>query len=217
MSESPIRVIIADDHTIVRAGLRLLLDLEDDIDVVAEAVNGTEAIALTQRHCPHVVLMDIAMPETDGLAATKAIKQLCPATDVLILTMHRTDDYLFEVLRAGASGYVVKGAETNELVQAIRSVAGGQVYLHPSVAARLVQGYLDLSTADQHEGAVLSPREREIMRLIAHGYSNKEIAAKLVISVSTVYTHRSKVMQKLGLGSPRELREYARRNGLIRD
>ncbi len=213
----PIRVLIADDHTIVRAGIRLLLEIETDIEVVGEAVNGREAVALVEQACPDVVLMDIAMPELDGLEATGLIKARCPDTSVLVLTMHRTEEYLFEMLRVGASGYLIKGAETEELIHAIRVVARGEVFLYPSVAGRLVQEYLELTGVAKEGTTPLSPREKEIMQLLVKGYSNKEIAESLVISVSTVYTHRSKMMEKLGLTTRHELIQYARRRGLIRN
>ncbi len=210
-----IRVMIADDHTIVRAGIRLLLDLESDIEVVGEAVNGREAVALTEKFCPDVVLMDIAMPIMDGMEATRQIKAICPNTNVLVLTMHRSDDYLFEMLKAGASGYVIKGAETEELIHAVRIVSEGEVFLYPAIAGKLVQEYLHLTTAGEETTTVLSPREAEVMKLLAEGYGNKEIAEKLVISLSTVYTHRSKLMDKLGFTSRRDLIQYARQKGII--
>ncbi len=214
---NPIRVLIADDHTIVRAGIRLLLDVEPDIEVVGEAVNGLEAVTLAEQFCPDVVLMDIAMPVMDGMEATRQIKAHCPKSNVLVLTMHRSDDYLFEMLKADASGYVIKGAETEELIHAVRVVAQGEVFLYPAVAGKLVQEYLHLTGVNNEATSALSPRESEIMKLLAEGYSNKEIAEKLVISLSTVYTHRSKLMDKLGLSSRHDLIQYARRKGIIRD
>lgn len=212
----PIRLLLADDHTIFRAGVRMLLDLEPDIEVVGEALEGSQAVDLTEKLRPDVVLMDIAMPLMDGLEATRHIKAECPNTHVLVLTMHRSDEYLFEMLKAGASGYVIKGAETEELINAIRVVAMGQVFLYPSIAGKLVREYLDLSGAGDDPRPSLTPREKEIMLLLAEGYGNKEIAEKLVISTSTVYTHRSKLMEKLGLTSRHELIQYARRKGLAR-
>lgn len=212
-----IRVLLADDHTIFRAGVRMLLDLEPNIEVVGEAVEGSQAVELTEELNPDVVLMDIAMPRMDGLDATRHIKDECPETQVLVLTMHRSDEYLFEMLKAGASGYVIKGAETDELINAIQVVAQGQVFLYPSLAGKLVREYLDLSGAGPDPTPSLTPREKEIMLLLAEGYGNKEIAEKLVISTSTVYTHRGKLMEKLGLTSRHELIQYARRKGLIRN
>jgi two-component system response regulator NreC len=213
---NPIRLVLADDHTIFRAGVRMLLDLEPDFEVVGEAVEGSQAVDLTGKLRPDVVLMDIAMPHMDGLVATRHIKAECPDTHVLVLTMHRSDEYLFEMLKAGASGYVIKGAETDELINAIRVVARGEVFLYPSIAGKLVREYLDLSGAGDDPTSSLTPREKEIMLLLAEGYGNKEIAERLVISTSTVYTHRSKLMEKLGLTSRHELIQYARRKGLIR-
>lgn len=215
MSE-PIRVLVADDHTIVRSGVRLLLSAEPGIEVIGEASDGQEALALIERLQPDVVLMDIAMPNLDGLAATGEIKRRWPSIQVLVLTMHREDEYFFETLRAGASGYILKGAETNDLIQAVRVVSRGEVFLYPTMAQRLVKDYLTRGDCDTEPGPPLSAREKEILQLLAEGYSNNEIAEKLVISPSTVHTHRSNLMSKLGLNTRRELVEYARQRGLIR-
>ena len=212
-----IRVLLADDHTIFRAGVRMLLDLEPDIEVIGEAVEGSQAVDLTAELLPDVVLMDIAMPQMDGLESTKQIKAEFPNIHVLVLTMHRSDEYLFEMLKAGASGYIIKGAETDELIDAIRVVSRGEVFLYPAVAGKLVREFLDLSGAASDPMPSLTPREKEIMLLLAEGYGNKEIAEKLVISTSTVYTHRSKLMEKLELNSRHELIQYARRKGLLRN
>ena len=210
-----ISVLIADDHTIVRSGVRLLLEAESDIRVVGEALNGREALELAESLQPDVVLMDITMPEMDGLEATKQLKTRFPHINVLVLTMHRSDDYFFEMLKVGASGYILKGAKTSELINAVRIVQGGEVFLYPSMTQKLVQGYLQLVNWDDEGEPSLSPREKEIFRLLAEGYSNKEIAEKLVISPSTVHSHRGNLMDKLGLGNRRELIQYARKRGLI--
>ena len=210
-----IRVLIADDHTIVRSGVRLLLESETDIEVVGEATNGKEALTLVEELHPDVVLMDIAMPEVDGLEATKTIISQWPNTAVLVLTMHRSDEYFFEMIKAGASGYVLKGAEINELIHAIRVVAKGEVFLYPSIAGKLVKGYLDSIEGNNNAMSILSKREIEILRLLADGYSNKEIAEKLVVSSSTVHSHRSNIMNKLNFKNRRDLIQYARRKGLI--
>ena len=212
-----ISVLIADDHTIVRSGVRLLLKAESDIRVVGEALNGREALELAESLQPDVVLMDITMPEMDGLEATKEIKSRFPQINVLVLTMHRSDEYFFEMLKAGASGYILKGAKTSELINAVRIVQGGEVFLYPSMTQKLVQGYLQLADLDNEGEPSLSPREKEIFRLLAEGYSNKEIAEKLVISPSTVHSHRGNLMDKLGLGNRRELIQYARKRGLIQN
>lgn len=212
-----IRVLIVDDHTIVRSGLRLLLEDEPDIDVVGEAVNGREAQQLAASLRPDVILMDISMPEVDGVEATRHIKAHWPDINILVLTMHRTDDFFFDVLRAGASGYVLKGAETEELINAVRIVGRGEVFLYPTMAQKLVQSYLDQGSREPDLEPLLSPREKEVLFLLVDGYSNKEIAEKLVVSASTVHTHRSNLMNKLGLSSRRELIQYARQSGLMSD
>jgi two-component system response regulator NreC len=211
----PIRMLIADDHTIVRSGLRLLLEAEPDIQVVSEAVNGKEALAMVEKLHPDVVLMDIAMPDMDGFEATRQIKSRWPDIQVLVLTMHRQDEYFFEMLKAGASGYILKGAETDELLHAVRVVSQGEVYLHSIMARRLVQDYLGRLGSGLNSSPTLSPREKEILNLLAEGYSNKEIAEKLVISPSTVHTHTNNIMGKLELNSRHELIQYARQRGLI--
>lgn len=212
-----IRVLIADDHTIVRSGLRLLLEGEADIEVIGEALEGREALNLVEKHLPDVVLMDIAMPGMDGLEATRRIKAGWPQVKVLVLTMHRTDEYFFEMLKAGASGYILKGAETSDLIQAVRVVGRGEVFLYPTMAQKLVKDYLSFIQWGEKTGLSLSPREKEIMRLLSEGCSTKEIAEKLVISPSTVHSHQSNLMTKLGLNSRHELIQYARQRGLIRD
>ena len=213
MSE-PIRVLIADDHTIVRTGVRMLLEAETDIEVVGEALNGQEAVTLAEELLPDVVLMDISMGGMDGLAATRLVSANCPNTRILALTMHREDEYFFEMLEAGASGYIVKGADPTELVRAIRIVQSGQVFLYPSVAGKLVQAYLQQRHRQPDAGSVLSARESEILHLLSRGYSVKEIAEQLVISPSTVHTHRTNLMTKLGLNNRRDLMRYAQENGL---
>lgn len=211
-----IRVLIADDHTIVRSGVKLLLEAEPDIHVVGEALDGDQALALTEELQPDVILMDISMPGLDGLKATRQIKARWPDIHILILTMHRSDDYFFELLKAGASGYMLKAAETDELIHAVRVVANGDVYLYPTMAQLLVGDYLRM-TGEVDSGPILSSREKEILQLLAEGFSNKEIAEKLFLSPSTVYTHRGNLMSKLGLNSRHELIQYARKKGLILD
>lgn len=216
MSEE-IRVLVADDHTIVRSGVRLLLEANPDITVVGEASDGEEALRLIAQLQPDVVLMDIAMPGIDGLEATIQIKEKWPKIQVIVLTMHRQDEYFFEMLKAGASGYILKGAETNELIQAVRVVSRGEVFLHSAMTQKLVQNYLHNLDSVNRADSPLSSRETEILRLLGEGYTSKEIAEKLVISPSTVYTHRNNIMTKLGLSNRHDLIQYARQNGLIRD
>jgi two-component system response regulator NreC len=217
MMSDHIRVLIADDHIIVRSGLRLLLEAEPDIDVVGEALDGEEALKLVEEHLPNVVLMDIAMPGMNGLEATQRIKAKWPQVQVLVLTMHRSDEYFFEMLKAGASGYILKGAETSDLIHAVRVVGRGEVYLYPSMAQKLVRDYVNILHWEEETGSLLSPREKEIMRLLSEGCSTKEIAEKLVISPSTVHSHQNNLMKKLGLNNRHELIQYARKHGLIQD
>jgi len=212
-----IRVLIVDDHTIVRSGLRLLLEAEPGIDVVGEALDGREALELAETYLPDLILMDIAMPGMDGLEATRQIKARWPDIQVLVLTMHRSDEYFFEMLKAGASGYILKGAETSDLINAVRVVGRGEVFLYPIMAQKIVKDYLDYVKWGESSGSSLSPREKEILRLLGDGYTTNEIAEKLVVSPSTVHSHRSNLMTKLGLNSRHELIQYARQRGLIRD
>ncbi len=212
-----IKVIIADDHTIFRSGLNMLLSSEPDINVIGEAEDGQSAIQLAKELNPDVILMDIGMPGLNGIEATEQIKLETPDINILVLTMHRSDEYFFKVLEAGASGYILKGAETSELINAVRSVAKGEVFLYPSMAGRLVKEYLSQSAASEISSAKLTKREREILQLIAEGFTNKEIAEKLVLSPSTVHSHRTNLLHKLNLNSRHELVQYAREHGLMRD
>src|SRR3989304_3892651 len=181
LTTEKIRVLIADDHTIVRAGVRLLLEAEPDMEVVGEALTGEGAIRLVENLRPTVVLMDIAMPALDGLEATRRIRAGSSDTRVLVLTMHRSDEYFFEVLKAGASGYVLKAADTDELITAIRVVARGETFLVPTMAKKLVEDYVSRFGEVEAAGqSSLTPREKEILRLVARGYTNKEIAEQLV-------------------------------------
>ncbi len=209
-----IRVLIADDHTIFRSGLNMLLSSQPDIEVVGEATDGDESIAAAARLRPDVILMDIGMPNLNGIEATRQIRERVPEAEVLVLTMHRSDEYFFQMLEAGASGYILKGAETQELISAVRTVAKGEVFLYPSLAGKLVKEYLK-RTNIEGEDSPLSERERQILRLIAEGFTGKEIADRLVISPSTVHSHRTNIMHKLELKSRHELVRYARQRGLL--
>ena len=211
-----IRLLLVDDHAVVRSGLRMLLQAQADMYIVAEAETGAEAVLAVKRHSPDVVLMDIQMPDMNGIEATKKIKAIGAETAVLALTMHENDKYFFEMLQAGASGYVPKRAAPDDLIHAIHTVHRGEVFLYPSLASRLVQNYLG-QTEDGDEPTVdnLTPREQEVLTLIADGLTNPEIAEKLVISVKTVDRHRENIMTKLNLHNRVELVKYALRKGLI--
>ncbi len=212
-----IKVFLADDHLVLREGIRSLLGKVTDIEVVGEAGDGREAVAKVGQLVPDVVLMDITMPEMSGLEATQQIKQRNPQIKVLILTMHETGQYLSQMLQAGASGYVVKTTTASELISAIRAVHQGDVYLYPSITRMLVEDYLQKVKAGEektnYEG--LTPREREILRYIAEDRKNKEIADLLGISVRTVQAHRTNLMDKLGAHDRTELVKYAISKGII--
>lgn len=211
-----IRILIADDHTIVRSGLKLLLEDEPDFVVVAEATNGAEAVQICHELHPDVVIMDVGMPVQNGLDAARELKDQLPEIAILALTMHRSEEYFFQMLEAGSSGYVLKGADPAELIQAIRSVARGEVFLYPAMAGRLVKAFLERTKFPSQVEPLLTPREQEIMALLVEGYSSKEIAEKLVISSSTVHSHSSNLMTKLNLSKRHELVRYAREHGLIK-
>ncbi|MFO7679344.1 MAG: response regulator transcription factor [Chloroflexota bacterium] len=211
-----IKLLLADDHAVVRSGLRMLLSAQPDMEIIAEAETGVETVAKTQEFRPDVVLMDVEMPEMNGIEATRRIKQSVPETAVLALTMYEDEQYFFEMLKAGASGYVPKRAAPDELVNAIRTVSQGEVFLYPTLAARLVNDYLnrdETAVSDPEED--LTPREREVLIQIAEGLTNPEIAEILTISVKTVDRHRENIMRKLNLHSRVDLVKYAIRKGLI--
>jgi len=214
-----ISVLIADDHTLVREGLRALLEGQGDFEVIAEASNGHEAVDRALQMRPDVVLMDIGMPGLDGLAATRRIVRTDPAIRILVLTVHEEEDYFFRVLEAGAHGFLVKDAASTELVAAVHAVHRGGVFLHPPMAKRLVEEYLSRVSSGEERSSYgkLSPREREVLALIGAGHTNQEIAERLSLSVNTVQTHRSHIIDKLNLHSRAELMRYAIRVGLLRE
>jgi two-component system response regulator NreC len=214
-SSIPTRLIIADDHAIVREGLVSLLEGEADLTVVGQAGTGKEALSLARQHRPDLALLDITMPDMNGLEATRQIKQEQPDVEVLILTMHEEEAFFFEALRAGAAGYVLKGAHGDELLTAIRAVRQGGIHLSPNLAGELVRDYLD-HQPDPSSDNPLTPREQEVLTLIAKGYSNSEIAELLTLSVNTIKTHRSRIYDKLDLHDRAALVSYAIRRGLLR-
>ena len=208
-----IRVLVVDDHAVVRAGLRRILDAEPDIETVGEAPNGDRAVFEAMDHKPDVVLMDVVMPGKSGIEATRAVLQAVPGTTVLILSMQDDPRYVREAFDAGACGYVMKEAADDEVVDAVRAVAAGQRYLHPALGARL----LAAESEERRRAAddPLSDREREVLRLLALGHTNQEIATMLYVSVRTAETHRAHIMQKLGLTSRAELVRYALGEGML--
>ncbi len=208
-----IRVLVVDDHAVVRAGLRRILDAEDDVETVGEAPDGERAVFEAMQLQPDVVLMDVVMPGKSGIEATRAVLQAVPVTKVLVLSMQDDPRYVREAFDAGASGYVMKEAADDEVVDAIRAVAAGQRYLHPALGARL----LAAESEERRRAAEdpLSEREREVLRLLALGHTNQEIAKLLYISVRTAETHRAHIMRKLDLSSRAELVRYALAEGLL--
>ena len=209
-----IRILVVDDHAVLRDGIRALLGLHDDIEVVGEASEGKEAVGKAQELMPDVVIMDIAMPGMDGLEATRRIKKKHPKMKVLVLTQHDNKEYILSVIKAGASGYVPKRALGSELVSAIRAVQEGDSFLYPSAAAALIEDYLQ-QTKDEDPYDQLTAREREIFKLIAEGHTSREIADMLFLSLRTVQGHRLKIMDKLNLHNRTELIKYAMRKGLV--
>lgn len=212
-----ISILLVDDHEIVRAGLRSLLERQDDISVAGEASSGAQAIDLATQLQPDVILMDVSMSDMDGIEATRRIKKEVPDVNVLALTVHEEEAYFFEMLTAGASGYVPKRASPQILLTAISIVAQGDVFLHPVVAGTLVREYLQNGkpSASQRVYNGLTPRQREVLTLIAEGLSNQDIADRLDISIRTVERHRENIMRRLNLHSRVELVKYALRKGLI--
>jgi DNA-binding NarL/FixJ family response regulator len=215
--ERVLRVVLADDHPIVREGLKLLVNSQPDMRVVGEASDGESACRAARALAPDILVMDLSMPTLGGAEATARVRRECPAVKVLALTVHEERVYLTQLLRAGASGYVLKRAASAELVHALRTVAAGGTYIDPSLTGTLVEGYLDAEAAADgatHEDA-LSDREREVLLRIARGFSNKEIAAALALSVKTVETYKARVAEKLGLRSRVDIVRYAARQGWL--
>ena len=212
-----IRVIVVDDHTIVRDGVCALLALAGDIEVIGEASNGREALDVVNQLAPNIVLMDIAMPILGGLEATRRICREFPATKVLVLTQYDDKDYVFQLIEAGASGFVSKTAASSDLAQAIRCISQGEAYLSPSVAKYIIEGYQkgasQRTKGDPYD--TLTNRERDVLKLIAEGHTTQEIANLLVISPKTVEGHKSSLMAKLDIHSRIDLVKYALRRGLI--
>ena len=207
------RLVIADDHGVVRGGLRLLLDRQPDMEVVGEAADGAEAVAEVLAHRPDVCILDVQMPKLTGLQATREILRQAPDTVVLILSMHDDQRYLFEALRAGAGGYVLKAQADHDLVDAVRAVSRGEPFLTNAAQRSLVRAWIDDETAGPEEP--LTPREQEVLKLIAEAHTNKEIGEILFLSEKTVESHRGNLLRKLGMRDRVQLVRYAIRRGLI--
>ncbi len=213
-----VRLFLVDDHPIVRSGLRMLFQAEPDLEIVGEADGGAEAIVAVQRLRPDVVIMDVAMPGVNGIEATRRIKEIAPETAVLALTMHEDEQYFFEMLKAGASGYIPKRAAPDDLVAAVRVVAQGNVFLYATLARFLMKDMVEHATVAEADAAaddLLTAREHEVLTCIADGLTSREIAEKLVISVKTVERHRENIMAKLDIHNRVELVKYAMRKGII--
>ena len=211
-----IRILLVDDHTILREGIRSLLEMQADFEVVAEAENGRQAVDLVRQLKPDVVLMDIAMPLLNGIHATEQIRRETRCSHILILSQHESEEYIRRALAAGASGFLLKDTDTTELVNAIRAVYRGESILSPAVTRLVIEDYLrwgDIQPADTSDG--LTPREREVLQLIAEGYTNKQIAEILCISIKTVQAHRGNLMSKLDLHNKAELIKYAIQKKII--
>ncbi len=210
-----IKILIVDDHAILRDGIRALLSLYEDIEIVGEASEGKEAIDKAQELSPDVVIMDIAMPGMDGLEATRRLKKKAPKVKVLALTQHDNKEYVLSIVKAGAAGYVPKKALGSELVTAIKAVHRDESFLHPSATAALIEDYLQQAKGEEDPYDRLTAREREVLKLIADGLTSREIADMLFISLKTVLGHRAEIMEKLNLHNRTELIKYAMRKGLV--
>ncbi len=211
-----VRVLVVDDHEVVRQGIKMVLETDPELEVVGEAASGEEAIERVREFQPNVVVMDIGMPGLSGFEATRRIRQSDPNVQVLALTVHDSEAYVFQMLQAGATGYVVKRAPAAEVIQAVKRAYQGEAVLHPSVAKLLIRDYLTrVERGEEASYDTLSDREHEILKLIAEGKTNKEIAELLFLSVKTVQAHRANLMRKLGMHDRTELVKYAIRKGII--
>ena len=212
-----LRIVLAEDHTILREGLRALLSADPNFEIIGEAQNGREAVRCVEKLEPDLLLMDLSMPRMSGMDAIREIKKRYPEIKIIALTVHKTEEYLLTTLKAGADGYVLKDATHEELVMAIKNVMGGKSYLSPGVSEKVIEGYLDGRESNRTTSSweTLSQREREVLKLIAEGFKNKEIAGDLCISLKTVEKHRANLMKKLDLHNAAALTVYAVQKGLV--
>ena len=209
------RILLADDHAVVRRGLRLVLDGEPDLEVVAEAGDGAEAVERALRDDIHLAVLDVTMPRMTGIQAAREISRRRPDVRTLILSMHDNEQYFFEALKAGASGYVLKSAADHDLVEACRAAMRGEPFLYPAAVAALIRDHLERATEGNAPADILTPRELQILKLIAEAYTSKQIAEMLVISIKTVERHRANILEKLGMRDRVELTRYAIKRGLV--
>ena len=214
--KSPALILIADDHTILRAGIRSLLDMEPDFQVVGEVDNGQDAVFQAGQLKPDLILSDLSMPKTNGTEAIQRIRSRYPDIKILVLTVHKTEEHVHAALKAGADGYVLKDDTSNELISAINNILAGKTYLSPSICNEVVMGYLADPNKEKITSSIdqLTTREREVMKLIAEGYKNKDVANYLSISLKTVEKHRSNLMKKLDLHSASSITSFAIKNGV---
>jgi DNA-binding NarL/FixJ family response regulator len=215
MAKLKTRILLADDHALVRRGLRMILDAQPDLEVVAEAGDGSEAVRLALEQEIDLAILDISMPRMTGLQATRELQRRRPELRVLILSMHESEQYLFEALRAGASGYVVKRVADRDLVEACRAAMRGEPFLYPGAVTALIKDHLRRARDGEPQRDPLTPRETEVVKLVAESYTNRQIAEALVISEKTVDRHRANILDKLGMRDRVELTRYAIRNGLV--
>jgi two-component system, NarL family, response regulator NreC len=215
--ENKLRIVLADDHTILREGLRALLSADPNFDIVGEAEDGREAVRCVEKLEPNLLLMDLSMPRMSGMDAVSEIKKRFPKTKIIALTVHKTEEYLLTTLQAGVDGYVLKDATHDELVMAIHNVMAGKRYLSPGISGKVIEGYLEgkENSLSVSSWQTLSQREREVLKLIAEGYKNKEIAEDLCISLKTVEKHRANLMKKLDLHNAAGLTVYAVEKGIV--
>lgn len=214
MTPTVTRIVLADDHAVVRKGLRLVLDAEPDLEVVAEASDGAEAVELALAEDVHLAILDVTMPRLTGIQVARELAERRPEVRTLMLSMHDNEQYFFEALKAGASGYVLKSAADRDLVEACRATMRGEPFLYPAAVTALIRDHLERGR-ESADSEVLTPRELEVLKLIAEAHSSKEIAALLVISIKTVERHRANILHKLGMRDRVELTRYAIRRGLV--
>jgi DNA-binding NarL/FixJ family response regulator len=211
------RIVIAEDHVILRQGLKSLMDSHDELEVVSEAGDGLEAIRAVEKETPDLLLLDLNMPRMDGISVIRDINKRFPETKIVVLTMHKNEEYILEAFQSGADGYCLKASSHDELMIAIRHVLSGKFYVSPEISEKVLEGYLEGQKTIKEKSSwdTLTPREREVLKLVGEGYQNKEIADYLCISVKTVEKHRANIMQKLDLHSASALTAYAIEKGLV--